>query len=140
MRDIAAIFITILLLSARPFAYCPPPPPPACEALAAADVVFYGEVLESTTHPDRVRPGGGGSNAGHQDLRFTVLRAYKGVVNGLFGGGFRMDSESIRFAPKLRYLVFTSLRDGLWRTSCSRTTEIITRLRLDEVRYIQEVE
>ena len=137
MRNVAAVVTATLLLTARPSAFCGPPPP-TCEALATADVVFYGEVLEATYHPDYFGPNRVSSD-GHQDLRFTVLRAFKGVVNGVFGGAFRTDSNSIRFAEGLAYVVFASQKDGLWLTSCSRTSEIIARIRIDEVQQIREL-
>jgi hypothetical protein len=101
--------------------------------------VIYGEVVEVTYHPDYVTSDVVHS-FGHQDVRFNVLRAFKGAKTGLFGAAFRIDSEATRFTKGWRYLVFASNRDGLWIIGCSRTSAVIVRMEPEEIEQLKELD
>jgi len=117
--------VAILGLSSRLAADCGLRPP-TCDALARATLVFYGEVLESTFHPNNVGPNEA-SIDGRQDVRFNVLRAFKGAQKGTFSGIFNFTEDSIRFRRGSRILVYATQRDGRWQTACSRSKEMLTR-------------
>jgi hypothetical protein len=138
-RNVLIAYAVVVLFAPRIFADCGAPPS-SCDAFATAGLVFYGEVLEAIYHSDYVGPNGVVSSTGHQDVRFNVLRAFKGAESGVFGGTFRMDSEAVRFTKGNRYLVFASQRDGQWFTSCSRTSEILPRIKLEEIEQLKELE
>lgn len=121
--DFIAAGLVILALSSRVAADCGLPPP-TCDALAKASLVFYGEVLESTFHPNYVGANEA-STDGRQEVRFNVLRGFRGAQVGLFTGTFGITSEAVSFRKGHRYLVYASQRQGRWVTSCSRTREIL---------------
>jgi len=122
IRFLAAGAVLTLTLSSRLAADCGPPPP-TCEALAKAVLVFYGEVLESTFHPNYVAPNEA-STDGRQEVRFNVHEGFKGAQKGLFTGTFSITSEAVSFRQSRRYVVYASQHEGRWVTTCSRTREM----------------
>jgi hypothetical protein len=124
--------VAILGLSSRLAAECGLRPP-TCDALARATLVFYGEVLEETSYPNNVGPDVRVSS-GRQDVRFNVLRAFKGAQKGTFSGTFNFTLDSVRFRRRGRFVVYAFQRAGRWETVCSRSKEMLTEsVVLDEL-------
>jgi len=139
-RNVVIACALVSLIAPRLFADCGLPRS-SCDALTTAGLVFYGEVVEATYHFDYFGPDGVVSSTGHQEVRFNVLRAFKGTKTGVFGGTFRMDSETpLHFIKGKRYLVFASQRDGQWITACGRTSEILLQLKPEEIKELKELD
>ena len=108
--------------SGRPVASCEPLPP-LCGSAARADLVFFGEVLSVRTYAERTE--GGQLPQGIQEVRFNVIRAFKGVKTGEAWGLYYFDSESAPFKTTARYLVFAERRlTGAFVTGCTPTREL----------------
>jgi hypothetical protein len=104
------------VLSQQVDADCKVPPPP-CDALAEAQVVFYGEVEEVTSKPYFV-----GASVALLSVRFNVLRAFKGVKEGPLSETFYYGADDVRFEAKRRYLVYAIRRPGTFLiVGCTRT-------------------
>ena len=73
-----AVFSALTMRTSReatPSSVCSPVPEP-CEALAAAERVFYGEVLGTSIRPRT--PDGDVSQDAINEVRFTLIRVLKG--------------------------------------------------------------
>ena len=113
------------------------PPPPLCQAAARADLVFFGEVLETTTYPERTEAGV--LPQGIQEVRFNVIRPFKGVGPGESWGfyyfGLDRSVEANGFRSGARYLVFAHRRaTGAFMTGCTLTREMA---RTDEEEWLR---
>jgi len=98
-------------------------PPPVCEAAARADVVFVGEVLESTVYAQQSDTGP--LPQGIQAVRFNVIRAFKGVEPTEWWGLFHFGVDANAFKVGARYLVFAHRRaTGAFVTGCTLTREM----------------
>jgi hypothetical protein len=107
-------------------------PPPVCESAARADVVFFGEVLETTMYAQL--GGGGPLPNGIESVTFKVIQPFKGVEGGEMSGLFYIDSESPLFKLGSRYLVFAHRRaTGAFIHGCTLTREVQSAG--DEERY-----
>jgi len=101
------------------------PPPPVCEAAARADLVFFGEVLETTTYIQQSETGP--LPQGLQEVRFNVIRAFKGVEPSESWGLYYFGVEATPFKSGARYMVFAHRRaTGAFVTGCTLTREIGT--------------
>ena len=99
-------------------AACPEPPPP-CDALAKADVVFVGEVVDLSIFMNTSQP-----EAIHQ-YRFNVIEAFKGVKPGELWALFYAGLEKDSFVMGTRYLIFANRRaTGAFVSGCSLTRQL----------------
>jgi hypothetical protein len=103
-----ALLLVTAAVSLR--AECIKPPGP-CRALNSAEVVFYGEVLDVVWHESPLM----------QDVRFNIVRGFKGVRIKNWFGTFASGSETYNFQAGQRVVVYATFRDGMWTTACNRT-------------------